>query len=206
MNDTLFEACRTRGYPLIIAEIGANYGGIETVKEMVRAAVKCGADMVKFQTYRAETIAAPGCYFTFEDGSRVSQYDFFKAYELTADDHEALDCLCRELGIPWLSTPSHVNDLELLERYDLPFYKTGSDDLTNLPLLQSIAEKGRPMLVSTGMCSLGEIEAAVDTVLNTGNRQLVLCTAWCPTGTARECQFACHRSPAKGLRPARRVV
>ncbi len=174
MNDTLFEACRTRGYPLIIAEIGANYGGIETVKEMVRAAVKCGADMVKFQTYRAETIAAPGCYFTFEDGSRVSQYDFFKAYELTADDHEALDCLCRELGIPWLSTPSHVNDLELLERYDLPFYKTGSDDLTNLPLLQSIAEKGRPMLVSTGMCSLGEIEAAVDTVLNTGNRQLVL--------------------------------
>lgn len=174
MPNSLLEACRIRGYPLIIAEIGANYGGTVLVQDMVRLAAGCGVDMVKFQTYRAETIATPGSYFTFEDGSRVSQFDFFKAHELSEDDHDALDALCKELGIQWLSTPSHASDLELLEKYDLPFYKTGSDDLTNLPFLRAIAAKGRPMLVSTGMCSLGEIEAAVETVLATGNQQLVL--------------------------------
>ncbi len=174
MSNSFLEAYSLRGYPLIIAEIGANYGGMNVVKDMVRSAVGCGADMVKFQTYRAETIATPGSYFTFEDGSRVSQSDFFKAYELSEDDHEALDALCNELGIRWLSTPSHINDLELLKKYNLPFYKTGSDDLTNLPFLRAIAEKGRPMLVSTGMSSLGEIEAAVKMVLATGNQQLVL--------------------------------
>lgn len=174
MPNSFFEPCHTSGYPLIIAEIGANYGGIEIVKQMVRAAAECGADMVKFQTYRAETIAVPGSYFTFEDGSCISQFDFFKAHELTADDHEVLATLCKVLGIPWLSTPSHIKDLELLEKYDLPCYKIGSDDLTNLPFIRTIAEKGRPMLISTGMCTLGEIEAAVETVLATGNQQLVL--------------------------------
>lgn len=174
MPNSLLEACRVRGYPLIIAEIGANYGGMDVVKDMVRSAAGCGVDLVKFQTYRAETIATPDSYFTFEDGSRVSQLDFFKAHEFSKEDHGVLDALCKELGIQWISTPSHFSDLELLEKYDLPFYKTGSDDLTNLPFLREIAEKGRPMLVSTGMCTLGEIEAAVDTVLATGNQQLVL--------------------------------
>lgn len=160
--------------PIIIAEIGANYGGIDIVTQMVHAAARCNADMVKFQTYRAETISTPGSYFTFEDGSKVSQYEFFKAYELGEQEHETLNALCLELGIGWTSTPSHVTDLDLLERYDLPCYKTGSDDLTNLPFLRAIAEKGRPMLVSTGMCSLGEIEAAVETIFATGNQQLVL--------------------------------
>jgi N,N'-diacetyllegionaminate synthase len=174
MPNSLFEKYRTRGYPLIIAEIGANYGGIDIVKDMVRAAAGCGVDMVKFQTFRAETIASPGSFFTFEDGSRIPQFDFFKKHEFSKDDHDALDALCKELDIQWLSTPSHSNDLELLENYDLPFYKTGSDDLTNLPFLRTIAETSRPMLVSTGMCTLAEIEAAVDTVLATGNQQLVL--------------------------------
>jgi N,N'-diacetyllegionaminate synthase len=160
--------------PLIIAEIGANYGGIDVVRKMVRAAADCGVDMVKFQTYRADTIATPGSFFTFEDGSRVPQYEFFKAYELSAAHHEMIDELCGELNIKWTSTPSHSTDLDLLERFDLPCYKTGSDDLTNLPFLKAIAEKGRPMLVSTGMCSLAEIEAAVDTIFSTGNRELIL--------------------------------
>jgi len=173
-NSFFYDRLRHLDHPLVIAEIGANYGGIEIVKKMVSAAVGCGADMVKFQTYCAETIATPGSYFTFEDGRRVSQYDFFKANELSAADHDVLDGLCKELGIPWLSTPSHENDLALLEKYDLPFYKTGSDDLTNLPFLRAIAEKGRAMFVSTGMCSLSEVEAAVETILATGNEKLVL--------------------------------
>ncbi len=174
MTNSFFATLKDRESPLIIAEIGANYGGLEVVMNMVRSAAKCGVDLVKFQTYRAETISTPGAYFTFEDGSRVSQLEFFKKYELSEADHGALNALCRDVGIGWTSTPSHVNDLDLLELYDLPCYKTGSDDLTNLPFLRAIAEKGRPMLVSTGMCSLAEIESAVDTIFSTGNRELIL--------------------------------
>ena len=174
MTPDLLERARLRGWPIVIAEIGAKYGGMDTVVKAVRAAAVCGVDLVKFQTYRAETIGTPGSYFTFEDGSKVSQYDFFKEHELNEENHDQLNQLCCELGIKWISTPSHVTDLDLLEKYDLPFYKTGSDDLTNLPFLKAIAEKGRPMLVSTGMCTLGEIEAAVEAILSTGNQHLIL--------------------------------
>jgi hypothetical protein len=174
VNQSFFSDLLKRKSPLIIAEIGANYGGIDTMKAMVNAAAVCGVDMVKFQTYRAETISTPGSYFTMEDGSELSQYDFFKAYELGKEEHEILNSLCVQIGVDWTSTPSHISDLDLLEKYNLPCYKTGSDDLTNLPFLRAVAEKGRPMLVSTGMCSLGEIEAAVKTIFLTGNQQLVL--------------------------------
>lgn len=174
MERSFFNNLINRETPLIIAEIGANYGGMDTMQSMVKTATECGVDMVKFQTYRAETISTPGSYFTFEDGSKVPQYEFFKAYELGEQEHEMLNGLCHELGVGWTSTPSHVTDLDLLERYNLPCYKTGSDDLTNQPFLRAIAEKGRPMLVSTGMCSLAEIEVAVETIFATGNQQLVL--------------------------------
>lgn len=163
-----------RNKPLIIAEIGAKYAGMDIIKQMVKAASECGADMVKFQTYQADTISTPGSFFTMEDGSRISQYDFFKSYELTLEDHRELDAYCRELHIDWLSTPSHPQDVELLENLNPVAYKTGSDDLTNLPFLRYIAKKGRPMLVSTGMCILGEVERAVETILSTGNRDLTL--------------------------------
>lgn len=178
-----YESVVLTDVPIIIAEIGANYGGIETVKKMIRAAVESGADMVKFQTYRAETIATPGSYFTFEDGSKVSQYDFFKSYELSEEDHEQLNLLCIDLDIPWISTPSHVDDLEYLEKFELPYYKTGSDDVTNLPFLKSIAEKNRPVIVSTGMCTLAEVEAAVETITSAGNNRIILlhCTVSYPS-------------------------
>ncbi|KPK11543.1 MAG: hypothetical protein AMJ68_05375 [Acidithiobacillales bacterium SG8_45] len=174
MSSSFLDQYRDQGSPMIIAEIGAKYGGLDVVQNMVKSAAECGADMVKFQTYRAETIATPGSYFTLENGSHISQFDFFKANELSEDDHDVLDSLCSDLGIKWSSTPSHVSDLELLEKYNLPFYKTGSDDLTNLPFLRAVAETGRPIVISTGMCSLGEIEEAVEAVTATGNDQIVL--------------------------------
>lgn len=173
MFDRLIRAQQTM-QPLIIAEIGAKYASMDVIRDMIRSAKDCGADLVKFQTYQAETISTPGSFFTFEDGSRVPQYEFFKRYEFTREDHADLDAFCREVGIGWLSTPSHATDVDLLESFDPPAYKTGSDDLTNLPLLRYIAKQQRPMLVSTGMCTLGEIEKAVETILSTGNRQLVL--------------------------------
>ncbi|AVM75589.1 N-acetylneuraminate synthase family protein [Magnetospirillum gryphiswaldense] len=163
-----------RKTPLVIAEIGAKYADMPVLKEMVRSAVACGVDMVKFQTFQARTIATPGSYFTFDDGSRVPQSEWFQKYELTRDDHVELIDLCRELGVAWMSTPSHVSDLDLLEPFDPIAYKTGSDDLTNTRFLRQIAEKGRPMVVSTGMCTLAEIERAVDVITRTGNTELIL--------------------------------
>jgi len=170
----ILQAFNIRSTPYVIAEIGAKYDGIDTVKEMVRSAANCGADMVKFQTFKAETVSTPGSYFTFEDGSKVSQFDFFKEHELSGSDHDVLAALCDELNIAWTSTPSHPDDVDFLERYDLPFYKTGSDDLTNTPFLQYIAEKGSPMLVSTGMCTMEEISRAVETIKGTGNENIIL--------------------------------
>ena len=72
-----------RDSPIIISEIGAKYASIEIMKEMVSKSKECGADIVKFQTYSAKTISTSGSFFTFEDGSKVSQFDFFSKYELT---------------------------------------------------------------------------------------------------------------------------
>ncbi|MCC7016151.1 MAG: N-acetylneuraminate synthase family protein [Rhodospirillales bacterium] len=160
--------------PVVIAELGAKYADMATIKAMVRAAKDAGADVVKFQTYRAETISTPGSFFTFEDGARVPQFEWFKKHELSDADHVELDACCRELGVAWISTPSHPSDADYLEKFDPIAYKTGSDDLTNTPFLRAIAEKGRPMIVSTGMCTLGEIEKAVETILAAGARDLIL--------------------------------
>lgn len=169
-----YKRAREKATPLIISEIGAKYGSIETMKEMIKSSKQCGADMVKFQTYQAETISTPGSFFTMEDGSKESQFNFFKKHELTMEDHRKLIQYCDKLDIAWLSTPSHPNDVELLETFDPVAYKTGSDDLTNLPFLKYIASKKRPMIVSTGMCTLAEIEKAVETIQGTGNDQIVL--------------------------------
>lgn len=173
MFQTILQAQQNK-QPLIVSELGAKYASIDVMKQMIKSSKECEADIVKFQTCQAETISTPGSFFTMEDGSKVSQYDFFKAYELTQEDHEELISYCKEIGIGWMSTPSHHKDVELLETFDPVAYKTGSDDLTNLPFLKYIAEKQKPMIVSTGMCTLGEIEKAVETILGTGNDQLVL--------------------------------
>src|SRR6202521_2735245 len=100
--------------PVLIAEIGAKCADLDTMKATVRTAKDCGADMVKFQTFRAETIATPGSWFTFEDGSRVPQYEWFSRYELNRQDHAELVALCYELDLGWMSTPSHITDVDLL--------------------------------------------------------------------------------------------
>lgn len=158
----------------VIAEIGANFSGIDEGKALIAAAADAGADAVKFQTYTAETVALPGATFTLEDGSVISQYDFFKASELSRPAHLELQRSAAEHDLVFFSTPGYYDDLELLEDLGVGLYKTGSDDLTNYPFLKAVAACGKPMIVSTGMCTLGEIEKAVEAVVSTGNEQLVL--------------------------------
>lgn len=158
----------------IVAEIGACFPDLDTAKALIRRAAQAGADAVKAQTFRADTLTLDDAYFTLEDGSRLSQYDYFKKYELSVEAHQALDAAAKEHGLLFFSTPSHQDDVELLESLKVPAYKIGSDDLTNLPLLDYVARKGKPLILSTGMSSVGEVEEAVTTVQRAGNNQMVL--------------------------------
>ena len=169
----------------VVSEIGAMYEDIEGMKKLIKASKDAGADAVKIQTYRAETIALPGAEFEFEDGSRMSQVDFFKQYEISREDHKVLFDYARKIGITMFSTPSYYDDADFLDELKVLAFKTGSDDLTNYPFLEYIARKGKPMIVSTGMATLGEVEAAVNTILKTGNDQLILlhCTTSYPPET-----------------------
>lgn len=158
----------------VVSEIGAMYEDIDGMKRLIKESKEAGADAVKIQTYRAETIALPGAEFEFEDGSRMSQFDFFKAYEISRDDHKILFDYAADLDIMIFSTPSYYDDADFLDESGVPAFKTGADDLTNYPFLEYIAKKGKPMIVSTGMATLAEVEAAVQTILAAGNEQLIL--------------------------------
>lgn len=171
---------------VIVAELGAMYEDIDGMKLLMRSSKDAGAHLVKIQTYRAETISSPDAEFTFEDKTRMSQFDFFKKYEISQEVHKVLFDYARQIDIPMISTPSHYEDVELLEELKVPAYKVGSDDLTNLPFLQYIARKGKPMIISTGMSTLGEVRQAVEAILKEGNEGIVIlhCTTAYPPDPA----------------------
>lgn len=160
--------------PWIVAEIGAQFSSIDEACARVDAAAACGCDAVKLQTFRAATLVRPGALFTFEDGTRVSQYEFFRARELDREMHVALKARAARHGLTFFSTPSHADDVELLESVGVEVYKIGSDDLTNLAFIEQVARRGRPLILSTGMSTLGEVEEAVRCVRRAGDPPLIL--------------------------------
>ncbi len=157
----------------IVAEIGYNFNTLDEALRSIDAAIDCGVDAVKFQTFRADTVTTRDIYFPKEAGG-TSQYEEFKRYELSEEWHRAIFKYAREKSIIAFFTPAHQTDVELLERLGVPLYKVGSDDCTNLPFLKYIAEIGKPMIISTGMANLAEVVEAVETILVTGNKQLVV--------------------------------
>ena len=176
MNDA-FEIAHlkgTEGHPLLVAELGAKYTTLERMEELLRICAQSGVQMVKFQTYRAERIARADAWFDFEDGRREPQRDFFRRYELSPEEHRQLFSVARDLGLEPFSTPSDVADAEMLLNLGVRVFKTGADDLTNLPFLAWLACQGLPMMVSTGMSRLSEVEEAVRTIREHGNPPLVL--------------------------------
>ena len=160
--------------PFIVAEIGSNFGNYEQSAEMIDIAKRAGANAVKFQTYKAKNITTPGAFFNLEDGSSISQHDYFRRYELSEELHFQLKSYCDNKHMIFFSTPSHLEDVELLERVGVELYKTGSDDLTNIPLLKCIANKGKPIILSTGMSTLAPIEEAVEAIFSRGNRKVIV--------------------------------
>ncbi len=157
----------------LIAEIGGNFTTLEEGFKEIDAAIAAGADAVKLQTFRADTIATRKSFFT-HIASGANQYDLFKKLELSDEAHRALFRYAAEKKITFFSTPSHYEDVELLETLDVPAYKIGSDDLTNLPLIEFVAALGKPLILSTGMATIDEVENAVAAAERKGNKRIAV--------------------------------
>ena len=158
------------GHPcLIIAEAGVNHNGDpRRALEMIDRAAEAGADAVKFQSFFADEIVTRGApkagYQRGTTDARESQYEMLRSLELHEEQQAELARACERRGILFLSTPYDLRSVALLERLDVAAYKIASTDTTNLPFLRAVARTGRPILLSTGMCDLAEVEAAVATV------------------------------------------
>jgi N-acetylneuraminate synthase len=169
-----------KGNPVfIIAEAGVNHNGdISKAKELIDAAVEAGVDAVKFQTFNTDKLTtkkAPKADYQNETTDKnESQYDMLKKLELSKEEHIILKEYCEKKNINFMSTPFSLDTVDLLEEINIDIYKIGSSDTNNLPLLKYIAQKNKPIILSTGMSTLTEVSEAVDTILNTGNDKLVL--------------------------------
>lgn len=161
---------------IIIAEAGVNHNGnYDLAVKMVHEAKMAGADYVKFQTAVPElvisSIAPKAEYQKETTGSEQSQLEMCRAIHLPLSAYAPLKQVCDEEGIGFMSTPFDLVSIDTLEPLGMDYYKIPSGEITNLPYLRKIASKGRPVIMSTGMCELDEIGAAID-VLTAGGLQL----------------------------------
>lgn len=178
------------GQPVyLVAELSANHHhDLGRARELVRAAHAAGADAVKLQTYTADTLTIDCDRPPFRVGEGTlwegrSLYDLYREAHMPWDWQPELKTLADELGIHCFSTPFDATAVDFLEAMDVPAHKVASFEIVDLPLIRRIAETGKPLIVSTGMATLAEIEAAVETVRATGNNQLALlkCTSAYPS-------------------------
>src|SRR5712691_6994620 len=144
----------------VVAEIGNNHdGSIRQAERLIEAAAEAGADAVKFQTHIAEAEMLPSTPTPphFDE----PRYEFTRRMELSLDDHRQLREHAEERGLVFFSSPFSVEAVELLEQVGVPAYKIASGEVTNPPLLEAIAATGRPVLLSSGMSGLEDVERAL---------------------------------------------
>ena len=162
------------GHCYIIAEIGGNFTTFAEAKRLIDEAATCGVDAVKLQTYRADTISSKVAIFDMENTGVTSQHTLFRKYEVGEALHRKVFEYAESKNLDWFSTPSHPTDVDLLEKCGVGAHKIGSDDAVNLPYLRYVARTGKPILLSTGMCTLEEVRESVDAILAEGNEKLIL--------------------------------
>ncbi len=156
-------------HTLVIAEAGVNHNGaVPRALELVDAAADAGADVVKFQTFRADALttasAARAAYQAKNTGDDGSQQDMLRQLELSQEAHHAILARCQARGIRFMSTAFDEQSLDFLAGFDMPAIKVPSGDITCAPLLLKAARLGRPLIVSTGMSDLADIEAALGVI------------------------------------------
>lgn len=179
---------------IIIAEAGVNHcGSKERAMEMIRIAAEAGVDYVKFQTFKAERLvskSAPKADYQAQNdpASGTTQLSMLKALELTAEDFEELAGECQRVGIGFLSTPFDEESIRELSALNMDFWKIPSGEITNLPYLRAIAGQRRPVVMSTGMSTLPEVNAAVQALCDAGLQRsqitLLHCNTQYPTPAA----------------------
>jgi N,N'-diacetyllegionaminate synthase len=174
----------------IIAEAGVNHNGnLQRAFELIDLAKQCGADCVKFQTFKAEeivTLKAPKAHYQLEvTDKKESQYEMLKKLELSIDQFREIQAKCQEVGLLFLSTPYNFSDVEDLEALGVSAYKIASAQLVEHPFLEYVAKKGKPVILSTGMATMEEVGEAVNVLRGAGNEQVVIlqCTTNYPSAT-----------------------
>jgi len=182
MNN-FFEKLQNAQNPYIIAEIGANHNGdMELAKNIIDRAKACGADAVKFQSWTPKSLIAKEEYDrnqSYDDGDGGKKHfgslkEMVEKYYLREEQHIELKQYCDSVDIDFCSTPFSKEEAELLNRINVPFFKIASMDINNLELIKYIAQFQKPIILSTGMATLAEIENAVKAIENKGNNQIII--------------------------------
>ena len=171
---------------LIIAEAGVNHNGeLSRARALVAQAAAAGADLVKFQTFVTSKLIAPqapkAAYQLDTTDPGESQFDMVRKLELSKADHDVLLAECRQHGIGFFSTAFDTDSFDMLLALGLDQVKVPSGEITNLPFLRYIARPGLPVILSTGMCNLGDIEAAIDVLEEAGLRRDQITVLHCNT-------------------------
>ena len=175
--------------PFIIAEMSGNHNqSLERALEIVEAAVKTGAHAIKLQTYTAETMTLDikTDEFFISDKNSLwkgrSLYELYEEAHTPWEWHEPIMKRAKELGMLCFSTPFDASSVVFLETLDVPAYKIASFENADLPLIRKVAETGKPMIISTGMATLAELDETVSTIRESGCEQFVLlqCTSTYP--------------------------
>lgn len=167
--------------PYVIAEIGANHNGdMNLAKQMIDAAVSCGADAVKFQSWTPKTLIAKEEYDRnqkYDDSPKKhfgSLKEMVEKYYLREEQHYELKAYCDTKKVDFCSTPFSEYEVDLLEKCQVPFFKVASMDINNFQLLNYLADKGKPVILSTGMATLSEVDRALELVAKKGCKEMAL--------------------------------
>lgn len=167
--------------PYIVAEIGANHNGdMDLAKKLIKSAVECGADAVKFQSWNPKSIISKLVYEqnqSYNDSPKKhfgSLKEMVEKYYLREEQHFELKKYCKNNSIEFCSTPFSKEEVDLLIKLDVPFIKVASMDINNIELLKYVAKQGKPIVLSSGMATLAEIEQAVKTIEDQNNYQIVI--------------------------------
>jgi N,N'-diacetyllegionaminate synthase len=172
---------------IIIAEAGVNHNGdINLAKKLIDIAVESGADYVKFQTYKTEKLVTQlakkaGYQIQQNTDEDDLQFSMLKKLELTKTAHLELIHHAKDKGIAFLSTAFDEESIDFLDELGIPFFKIPSGEITNLPFLQHVASKGKPIVLSTGMCMLEEVKEAIELLRKNGVKKEDLIVLHCTT-------------------------
>ena len=171
----------------IIAEAGVNHNGsFELACKLVDAAKTAGVDCIKFQTFKSNKLVshtAQKAEYQTETTGDGSQVVMLKKLELSYNDFLKLKDYCDQVGICFLSTPFDFDSIDFLNSIEMPFWKIPSGEITNYPYLVALAKTGRPVVMSTGMCNVTEIEEAISVLRRNGTKEIILlhCNTEYPT-------------------------